>query len=137
MQTSLFHQPTQPTQAAYPSAPAATPDDTSEQAARDLAPKAHTIRAAVLATIEGRPLTVHECARLLDLPVPTVQPRFSELRKMGMVEDSTERRINPASGKRAIVWRKIAAEARQLPRAYRELIAREERRKNERRGVTV
>ena len=100
-----------------------------------MAPKAHTIRAAVLAAIQASPLTVHECAARLDLPVSTVQPRFSELRKMGMLEDSTERRLNAASGKPAIVWQHVTAEARQLPRAYREMIAREQRRKNERRGV--
>jgi hypothetical protein len=140
MQTSMFHQPTKPTKAppmAYPHTPASRPDDTSQQAARDLAPKAHTIRAQVLEVIQAAPRTTDECAEILEYSILSVRPRFSELRKMGLIEDSTERRLNATSGKRVIVWRKIAPEARQLPRAYRELIAREERRKNERRGVTV
>lgn len=130
-QPLLFQDPN----ADYPHTPAATHDDTSQRAAKDMAPKAHTIREAVLKTIKHEPVTVHECAARLNMPVATVQPRFSELRKMGMIEDGGDRRLNQASGKRAIVWQPVCDTHAGLPKAYREMLAREEKRKNERRGV--
>jgi hypothetical protein len=36
--------------------------------------------------------------------VPAVQPRFSELRKLNLIVDSGDRRLNAASGRNAIVW---------------------------------
>ena len=126
------------TRAGYPDRPAASPDDTSQQAAEDIAPKAFSIRARVWACIKHEPVTVHECAGRLNLPVSTVQPRFSELRKMGMIEDDGVRRLNPTSGKQAIVWHPTADINAGVPKAYRDIIAREEARRQARaRGESV
>lgn len=88
----------------YPRGPASTTDDTSIAAADAVRSRVGTLRAKVLDQLRERPLTVHECARLMNESVPTVQPRFSELRAMDMIEDAGERRQND-SGRRAIVWR--------------------------------
>lgn len=126
------------TRAGYPDAPGASADDTSQQAAQDMAPKAFTIRARVLACIKHAPVTVHECAERLDLPVSTVQPRFSELRKMGMIEDDGVRRANPTSGKQAIVWQPVCDINAGMPKAYRDMIAREDAKRQARaRGEAV
>ena len=121
----LFNDPN----ANYPQEPAATMDDTSKQAAQDMKRRLQTIRADVLEAIKAKPITVHECAARLKLPVATVQPRFSELRKMGLIEDGEARRLNEASGKRAIVWQPVAEENAGLPKAYRDMLARNEQAK--------
>jgi hypothetical protein len=81
--------------------------ETSLAAARDIAPKAHLIREKVLAVVTEAGsfgcIPEEGCAKL-DLPRPTVQPRFSELAAVGAIVDSGRRRRNPSSGKRAIVW---------------------------------
>jgi len=92
----------------YPYTPAHTEDDTSTEAAKAIEPMAETIRCEVLSLIRHEPVTVHECAKALGRPVSTVQPRFSELRKMGFVEDGGDRRTNSCSGKRAIVWQPVS-----------------------------
>lgn len=88
----------------YPAVPAATKDDTSREAAEAMRPRSHILRNKVLACLRQRPLTVHECARLLAETVPAVQPRFSELRAMSLIIDTGDRRLND-SGRKAIVWR--------------------------------
>jgi DNA-binding transcriptional ArsR family regulator len=88
----------------YPQAPASSSDDTSIAAADSMRSHVGTLRAKVMERLRERPLTVHECARLMGESVPTVQPRFSELRAMDQIEDSRERRMND-SGRMAIVWR--------------------------------
>ena len=88
----------------YPRQPAATADITSQEAARDLAPRAQRIRDRVENLLRVERVTVHEAAERLGLPVPTVQPRFSELRQMRRIQDSGLRRRNEASGKNAKVW---------------------------------
>ena len=66
------------------------------------------LRASVLEALRRQPMTVHECAVELEQPVPSVQPRFSELRAKAMIEDSGLRRRNALSGKKAIVWQVAA-----------------------------
>jgi len=48
--------------------------------------------------------TVLECVAITDFPRETLQPRFSELIRAGLVEPTGERRRNP-SGKSAAVLR--------------------------------
>ena len=91
--------------AVYPHSPAHTSDDTSIAAAEDLKDRVSALRRSVLDIVIEHPCTVHECAALMGLPVPTVQPRFSELRTLGLITDTDDRRVNATSGKKAIVWR--------------------------------
>lgn len=103
-QADLFEPPPM----TYPEAPAHTPDDTSREAARAMGRRSVAICGQVyqlLATRGG--FTVHEAANELGLTVPSIQPRFSELRAQDMIYDSGERRVNHASGHRAIVWKAI------------------------------
>ena len=89
----------------YPIYPGAQPTDTSVRAAKDMAPRASTVRSQVLACLEDHgSMTSEEVAQALDLPRGTVQPRITELRRMGRVIDTGERRLNDSSGKPAIVW---------------------------------
>lgn len=94
--------------APYPHSPAAARGSgTSVEAAQDIAEKADTVREKVWDALRLRPMTVHETAAFLKMPVPTVQPRFSELKKQGRIEDSGHRRRNEVSGKKATVWRAV------------------------------
>ena len=88
----------------YPAGPAATPDLTSIEAAADIADRVPALRGKVLRLLQEYPSTVHEAAETLGLTVPTIQPRFSELRARNLITDSGENRRNKTSGKRAIVW---------------------------------
>lgn len=88
----------------YPQGPAATPDLTSIEAAADIADRVPALRGKVLQLLQKYPSTVHEAAETLNLTVPTIQPRFSELRASNLITDSGEKRRNKTSGKRAIVW---------------------------------
>lgn len=91
---------------AYPERPGWREPITSKEAAEAIADAAETLRAQVLAVLGRAPSTVHETAEQLDLPVPSVQPRFSELRKMAKIEPTGEKRKNK-TGKKAHVWRAI------------------------------
>ena len=91
-------------QAPYPRTPAHSKDDTSIAAAEAMRLRAGNLRAKVLEHLKQKPMTVHECARAMNETVPSTQPRFSELRAMGLIEDSGERRQND-SGRAAIVWK--------------------------------
>lgn len=80
--------------------------DTSMEAAEAVAPVANRLRAVVHATLYHHPagLTVDETCAVAGFARYSLQPRFTELRKMGMIRDTGERRFN-VSGSRAIVWR--------------------------------
>lgn len=90
----------------YPHAPGWKRTDTSAAAADAIAASAKTVRdkahKAILAAGE-RGLTAVELSDVLKLDRMTVQPRTSELRALGLIHDSGQRRANPG-GKRAIVW---------------------------------
>lgn len=87
----------------YPDAPARGDTDTSAAAAEHVEPSVKTIRHQVLKAIRERPMTTEEIATVLGIGYPTVQPRTSELRILGKIEDSGARRPN-MSGRMAIVW---------------------------------
>ena len=97
MQLGLFESGGAASAAVYPNHPG--------HAATEVAAVAGTLRANVMRVLGEEPLTVHEAAERLDLSVPSVQPRFSELKRMGKIEDSGKRRVNEVSGKKAIVWK--------------------------------
>lgn len=122
--------------AGYPDMPASRDTDTSKEAAGAMLSRAGTIRAQVMNALDVRPQTTDEVAEKLGLSVLAVRPRFSELRKTGKIEDSGQRRAN-GSGKKAIVWCMLAEGGvnvggegeSKLPKAYRDMLAREEKRK--------
>ncbi len=89
----------------YPEHPGAKTGGTSPGAADAMAEPAPNLRAQVLALF-GRigPITTDDAAEFLGKTVLAVRPRFSELRKMGLIEDSGRRRNN-ISGRPANVWR--------------------------------
>lgn len=88
----------------YPGVPGYKARDTAEAAAEAMRPSASTLRAAAMRCLrESGPLTADEVASRLGRSVLAMRPRFSELAKLGSIEDSGERRRN-TSGKRAIVW---------------------------------
>lgn len=90
---------------AYPTVPAARPTDTSMAAADSVADRAGSLRDDVLMAIRQRGgLTADEAADAIERDILTIRPRVSELRAMGAIEDSGERRSN-SSGRAAIVWR--------------------------------
>lgn len=78
--------------------------DTSRAAAEAIKPRAQTIRSKIAEIMRaGAAVTADEMAGHLALPVLTVRPRFSELRNLGLIEDSGKRRKN-RGGKAQIVW---------------------------------
>jgi DNA-binding transcriptional ArsR family regulator len=90
----------------YPEKPGSKgPDGTSQSAANNLALQVNGMRRKVLEALRDQ-----GCATVLELVERTgmerysVQPRVSELRAMGLVESSGERRKNP-SGQGAAVQR--------------------------------
>lgn len=52
-------------------------------------------------------MTADECAANMRRDKLSIRPRFSELRNLGKIEDTGQRRTNESS-KRAIVWRLVA-----------------------------
>lgn len=80
--------------------------DTSREAAEMVAPLSNRLRAVVHGVLYRHPtgLTVEEVCAVARFPRYSLQPRFTELRKMGMIRDTGARRFNQ-SGARAIVWR--------------------------------
>ncbi len=87
----------------YPTGPGHRDTDTSREAASDMASRVTGLRLAVLGALrEDR--TADECAAALGESVLAIRPRLTELKRLGRITDTGERRAN-ASGKRAIVWR--------------------------------
>jgi hypothetical protein len=85
------------------------PGTTSHAAAERIAPVAGTIREKVLACLRtGGPLTTDQIAARINHPYVSVQPRVSELKADGKVEDSGQRRIGQW-GVANIVWKIVKA----------------------------
>lgn len=80
--------------------------DTSLEAAEKIAPKAETIRAAVLDCLQKSPLPLSssQIADLIGYPHVSVWPRLSELRERNLAEDSGQRGKS-LYGKKCILWR--------------------------------
>lgn len=90
----------------YPLVPGAKgTDGTSQDAASSVAPAAPSLRRqALLWLAKLMKATVLEVVCASGISREALQPRFSELRRMGLVEPTGERRRNP-SGKSAAVLR--------------------------------
>jgi predicted transcriptional regulator len=90
----------------YPNTPGFRDTDTSIAAADAIASSAGRLQRMVLFAVREvgeRGLTSEEIAARLDVGFASIQPRTSELRRKGLIEDSGQRRRN-LSGKAAIVW---------------------------------
>jgi hypothetical protein len=90
----------------YPYIPGWKGAETSHAAAIAMSGVTARVQRAVLLAIRERGptgLTCCELAQRLGMERTTVQPRTSELRRLGLIRDSGQRRFNP-NGKRAIVW---------------------------------
>jgi len=90
----------------YPNAPGVKgPDGTSQEAAAAIQPDVTRLRRLALRTLgQLGAATVLEAVPVAGVARESLQPRFSELRAMGFVEATGERRRNP-SGKSAAVLR--------------------------------
>ena len=90
----------------YPDIPGAKgPDGTSQDAAEAIAPSVRRLRrVAMLALARLGEATPLEVVAVAGVAREALQPRFSELRTMGLVEPTGTRRRNP-SGKYAAVLR--------------------------------
>jgi hypothetical protein len=90
----------------YPDAPGHRGVDTSVDAAEAVQPELGRLQRLVRDAIEAAGqfgATTNEIAIRLNIDRGSVQPRTSELRVFGVIEDSGGRRRN-ANGKMAIVW---------------------------------
>lgn len=90
----------------YPDAPGHRDIDTSIEAARSIATSAGRLQRTALFALQEvglRGLTSQELADRTGIDFASIQPRTSELRRKGLIEDSGQRRHN-RNGKRAIVW---------------------------------
>lgn len=83
-------------------------DGTSHDAAQAARAKSAARREAILDLLRGRPagMTADEIAFALNLNILAIRPRVSELRNLGQVEPTGERRRN-VSGAKAAVMRAV------------------------------
>ena len=90
----------------YPETPGAKgPDGTSQQAAEAIAPTVSNLRRLAMRSLERLgEATPLEAVAISGVTRESLQPRFSELRAMGLIEPTGARRRNP-SGKSASVLR--------------------------------
>lgn len=90
----------------YPFAAAPGATDTSAAAAQAIDISVGYLQRVALRAIRDagdRGLTTNELAASVQIGRESIQPRTSELRRMGLINDSGARRAN-ANGKNAIVW---------------------------------
>ena len=81
------------------------PEGTSQDAAEAIGPCVSYLRRVAIRTLDKMgEATVLEAVAVAEVARESLQPRFSELRAMGMVEPTGARRRNP-SGKGAAVLR--------------------------------
>lgn len=88
----------------YPDVPVAKTDGTSQEAADAIADRAPTLRDQALAILREEALTADEVAARMDCRIWSIRPRITELKLLGLVADTGERRLN-ISGRRAEVVR--------------------------------
>ena len=88
----------------YPDRPGFKSAGTSSDAARATASRAPTVRDQILALLRRGDATPDEAAATLAVSILTARPRFSELKKMGLIFKTGTRRQN-SSGMMADVWR--------------------------------
>lgn len=72
----------------YPDAPGYRDTDTSKDAAEAVRPKVSQLRDMVIEALKIRPMTTLEIAHHHRQRYESLQPRTSELREKGLIEDS-------------------------------------------------
>ncbi len=88
----------------YPLFPGYKATDTSQEAAGYMSLKQRPLQKKVLRMLDAwGASTADELADRCMASILAVRPRLSELRRLGLVRDSGNRRKN-VSGRRAIVW---------------------------------
>lgn len=93
-----------PDEPRYPHVPEAKSlDDTAQDAAASAAVNNQALKKLCLDAIKHRPGAMYEIAARLNRSTYSVAPVLSQLRKLGLIEDSKKRYVNP-SGKKGIVW---------------------------------
>lgn len=91
--------------ASYPEHPGSKRDGTSRESADAVASEARILRDAVMAALrEHGPMTADQVAEVIRRSVLATRPRLSELRALGKIVATGERRRN-RSGMSAAVWR--------------------------------
>lgn len=92
-------------QASYPDTPGSKAPGTSADAAKFIAPKVTGLRLKCLQHLRSKgPRTADETAAEIGVSLLSIRPRFSELRAMGLIKETGDRRNNE-SGVAAMVWR--------------------------------
>lgn len=91
--------------------------ETSEAAARYMAPKAPRLRDQVLAAIELQPATPEEIQARLKASgvhhlVSAIRPRCTELKGLGLICDSGQRGVGESGRCKSVVWRATTADER-------------------------
>lgn len=105
----------------YPDTPGHKGDlDTGRLAAKAFAPKARPIRVRALEVIERRPATAEQVGVEIGEHFMIVRARCSELRALGLIDDSG-RRGEGALGGRVVVWRATTPLERAVFAAAREV----------------
>ncbi len=90
----------------YPDYPGHNDTDTSIEAAAALSEHLGPLQTRCHCAIRkagGKGMTPYEAAHLLGVDYTSIHPRFSGLKKKGLIIDSRQRRENP-SGKKDAVW---------------------------------
>jgi hypothetical protein len=87
----------------YPHSPGFRDQDTSLKAAEATLPRAQLLRDRVLVQLRRGNFTADECAARMGESILSVRPRFTELKKLGLIRDTGDRRSNE-SGQTAKVW---------------------------------
>lgn len=78
----------------YPIDPGYTEATTSLDAAVSMSIRAETLRKRILAVLIYRPMTSDESAEAIGESVLAVRPRLTELRRMGLIERTGQKRKN-------------------------------------------
>jgi transcription initiation factor IIE alpha subunit len=91
--------------ATYPHYPGAKVGGASADAADEIAEHAQTLKDRVDKLFDSAQLTADECAERLGQDILSVRPRLSELRRLGRIVETEDRRAN-RSGIKATVWRR-------------------------------
>ncbi|MEE8470088.1 MAG: hypothetical protein V3S51_02025 [Dehalococcoidia bacterium] len=82
-----------------------TDPDTSHEAARKAKAAKMELRVLQVLSIYIKGLTSKEVAVIGDFELNSTTPRFRPLTSKGFIYDTGERRLNPGSQRKAIVWK--------------------------------
>lgn len=91
----------------YPNVPGWKGTDTSEAAAEFIKPHCGRLQKLFLEAVRAsgeRGATSDEVAASLEIDHCTARPRATELKRMGLIRDSGERRAFGRSNTRSVVW---------------------------------